>query len=149
MSDRIDCTARILIPTSLAMLHFASYASKVSPPITHNQYVHDVDIFISGASNGGGGRPSIILNVLLPHLLNSAAHVYTVLYKVDSFPRLSMKSLNFLGRHSFLTEVFGNCSDFNFLHFANMSHPPFLKSDLHSQCPSNRSNEGLITLLRQ
>ena len=98
---------------------------------------------------GGGGRPSIILNVLLPHLLNSAAHVYTVLYKVDSFPRLSMKSLNFLGRHSFLTEVFGNCSDFNFLLFANMSHPPFLKSDLHSQCPSNRSNEGLITLLRQ
>ena len=35
--------------------------------------------------------------------------------------------INFLGRHSFLTKVLDNRSDFRFLHFANVSHPPLLK----------------------
>ena len=33
----------------------------------------------------------------------------------------------FIGRYSFLTEVFDNRSDFKFLHFANVSHSPLLK----------------------
>ena len=47
--------------------HFASFASQVSPPITHNQGVHDLDIFISGGIFGAA-RPSIILNTLSPPL---------------------------------------------------------------------------------
>ena len=34
---------------------------------------------------------------------------------------------NFLGRHSFLSEVLDNRSDFKFLHFANVSQLPLLK----------------------
>ena len=49
------------MPTSL------SYASQVSPPIIHNQGLHDLDIFIS-AGIFGAARPSIILNVLSPPL---------------------------------------------------------------------------------
>ena len=36
-------------------------------------------------------------------------------------------SINFLGSHSFLTEVLDNHSDFRFLYFANVSYPPLLK----------------------
>ena len=36
--------------------------------------------------------------------------------------------MNLLGRHSFLNEVLDNRSDFKFLHFANVSHPPLLKA---------------------
>ena len=35
--------------------------------------------------------------------------------------------MNFLGKHSFLTEVLDHRSDFKFLHFANVSHPRLLK----------------------
>ena len=37
--------------------------------------------------------------------------------------------MSFLGRHSFLTEVhvLDNRSDFKFLHFTNVAHPPLLK----------------------
>ena len=35
--------------------------------------------------------------------------------------------MKFLGRHSFLTKVLDNGSDFKFLHCANVSHPPLLK----------------------
>ena len=70
MSVRIDCYA-----------HFARYASQVLPPITHNQGVHDLDIYISGGTFGVG-RPSIILNALSP-LLNSAAH-FSLCYKKET-----------------------------------------------------------------
>ena len=42
--------------------HFASCASQVSLPITHNQGVHDLDIFISDGIFGAA-RPSTILNM--------------------------------------------------------------------------------------
>ena len=48
-------------------VHFASYASQVSPPFTHNQRVNDLDIFISGGIFGAA-RLSIILNALSPPL---------------------------------------------------------------------------------
>ena len=35
--------------------------------------------------------------------------------------------MNFLGRHSFLTEVLDKHSGFKFHHFAYVSHPPLLK----------------------
>ena len=35
--------------------------------------------------------------------------------------------MNLFGWHSFLTEVIDNRSDFKFLFFANVSHPPLLK----------------------
>ena len=34
--------------------------------------------------------------------------------------------MNFHGRHSFLTEELDDRSDFKFLHFANLAHPPLL-----------------------
>ena len=43
------------------------YASQVSPPITHNQGVHGLDIFIRGGIFGAA-RPSTILNALSPTL---------------------------------------------------------------------------------
>ena len=118
MSGWIDCTA----PKTYA--HFASNASQVSPPITHNQDVHDPDIFISGGIFGAA-RPSIIPMLSLP-LLNSAAH-FSPCYK-ETLPKgFHEVFMSFLGMHSFLTEVFDNRSNFKFLHFANVSHPPFLK----------------------
>ena len=57
--------------------HFASYASQVLSPITHNQGVHDLDIFISGGIFGVA-RPYLILNAL-SLFLNSAALFFTVL----------------------------------------------------------------------
>ena len=65
--------------------------------------------------------------------------------------RLHDVLMNFLGRHSFLTEILGNPSDFKFLHVANVSHPPLLKvlyisnhaCFSHSQCPSISSNDRL------
>ena len=68
--------------------------------------------------------------------------------------------MNFLGRHSFLTEVLDNSFDFKFLHFANVSHPPLLKvlyisnqaisaCFSHSQCPSIRSKDRLTKILIQ
>ena len=111
MSVRIDC-----------YVHFANYTSQVSPPITHNQGVHDLDIFISGGIFGAA-RPSIIFNAT-PTLLNSAAHFVRRRLLPKGFHEVFM---NFLGRHCFLTEVLDNRSDFKFLHFANVSHPPLLK----------------------
>ena len=112
--------------------HFASYASQVSSPITHNQVVHDLDIFISG-SIFGATRPSIILNTLSP-LLNSAALCFHYVIRrrplSKDFHEVLMK---LLGRHSSLTEVLDNHSDLKFLYFANVSHPPLLKSALHKQ----------------
>ena len=58
----------ILLPQNVS--HFVSYASQGSPPITHNQDVHDLDFFIRGGIFGAA-RPSISrsisLNALSPH----------------------------------------------------------------------------------
>ena len=125
--------------------HFTSYASQVSPPITHNQGEHNLDIFISGGIFGVA-RLSIILNALklLP--------IFHCAIRRRLLPKgFHEDFMNFLGMHSFLTEVLDNRSDFKFLHFANVLHPP-LKNALqkqpsmtacfsHSQCPSIRSND--------
>ena len=57
--------------------------------------------------------------------------------------------MNFLGRYFFLTEVLDNRSDFKFLHFANVSHPPLLKvlymsnqTWPHAFHTPNRSNDN-------
>ena len=109
------------------MPNFARYASHVSPPITHNQGAHDLDIFTSGGISGAA-RPSIILNALSLSisLLNSAAYFITVRRRLihKGFHEIFR---NFLGRHSFLIEELDNRSDFKLLHFANVSHPPLLK----------------------
>ena len=72
----------------------------------------------------------------------SAAH-FSLCYKKETPSQVFM---NYLGRHSFLTEVLDNRSDFKFLFFANVSHPPLLSAlhkqpsmttcFSHSQCPS-------------
>ena len=93
MLVRIDCTA----PKTYA--HFISYASQVSPHITHtcNKGVHNLQIFISGGIFGTA-RPSTILNALTPpppppHPTSSTLlPIFTVL-QGDFFPRVSMKSL--------------------------------------------------------
>ena len=64
-----------------------------------------------------------------PHLLNSAAHffhctTYTRRILPNCFHKVFM---NYLGRHSVLTEVLDNRSDFKLLHFEIVLHPPLLK----------------------
>ena len=145
----------VSIPDPCCLSYFASYASQVSPLFTHNQGVQDLDIFISGVIFGMA-RPSIILNALSPPLTLCCLYFHCAIRRRlirKCFYEVSMKflgrlcclyfhcairrrlirkcfhevSMKFLGRLSFLTEVFGNCSDFKFLHFANLSHPPLLK----------------------
>ena len=59
MSVKIDWTA------SKLYAHFAGYISQVSPPVTHNQTVHNLIVFISG-SLFGVPRLFIIFNALPP-----------------------------------------------------------------------------------
>ena len=92
---------------------------QVSPTITHNQGVHDLDKFISGGIFGAC-RPPIILNTLSPLFFLCA--IRRLLPK-----RFHEVFMNFLGMHSFLTEIIDNRSDFKVLYFPNMSHPPLLK----------------------
>ena len=111
-SVRIDCTAQKLMPTSQATLlrsRLLSHISRVCTTLTFSSAVAS-------------------LTLSLP-LLNSAAH-FSLHCAITT--RLLPKGfhvvfMNFLGRHSFLTEVLDNHSDFKFLHFANVSHPSLLK----------------------
>ena len=74
-------------------------ATYVSPHITHNQGVHDLDIFISGGIFGAA-RPSSLFTsqTLLPIFFHCAIRRGLL---PKGFHKLFM---NFLGRHSFLTE---------------------------------------------
>ena len=60
--------------------------------------------------------------------------------------------MNFLGRHSFVTEVLDIGSDFKFLYFANVSHlsshkqPSMTACFSHTQCFSIRSNDRLTKI---
>ena len=145
-------------PFLIISQHFASYASQVSL-FTHNQGVYDLDIFISGGIFGTA-RPSIILKALSSPLKLGYLFFHCAIRR-----RLLPKGfhevfMNFLERHSFLTEILDNCSDFKFLHFANVSHPPLLRSASHkqpstitcfshSQCLSIRSNDPLTKIFIQ
>ena len=126
MHIHIKCRLGLLVlPKTYA--YFASYASQVSALITHNQGMHDIDIFIRGGIFGAG-RPTIVLNALAPPPLNSAVAFFHCAIWGDSFPRGSVKfSWISLGGIHFLTEVLDNRSDLKFLHFANVSHSPLLK----------------------
>ena len=135
--------------TSLAMLrsrHLLSHITRVCMTLTFSSAV---------TSFGRPDRPSSSTLSLL--LLNCAAF-FSLWYKVlpNGFHEVFM---NFLGRHSLFTEVLDNHSDFKFLHFANVSHPPlttlYIKQPSmtscfsHSQCPSIRSNDRLTKILIQ
>ena len=122
MSVWIDCTALKFMPTSLAML----CRSRLHITITHNQGVHDLDICISA---GAFGRPDLPSSSTLSlPLLNSADYFFHCAIRRRLLPKgFHEVFMNFLGRHFFLTEVLDKRSDFKFLHFANVSHPPLLK----------------------
>ena len=120
MSVRIDCTARIHMSTLLAMLRRSRLPS-------HIPMVCTALTFSSGMASLE--RPDIPSPSTLSFpLLDSAAHFFHCAIR----RRLLSKGfnevfMNFLGRHSFLTEVLDNRSDIIFLHFANVSHPPLLQ----------------------
>ena len=56
--------------------------------------------------------------------------------------------MNFLGKHSFLTEVLDNRSDYKFLHFANVSQPPLLNMLYISNqaCPHDFYTHNVLKL---
>ena len=79
-------------------------ATYVSPHITHNQGVHDLDIFISGGIFGAA-RPSIILNALSSPHERCCPFFFHCAIRRGLLPKGFHKIfMNFLGRHSFLTE---------------------------------------------
>ena len=95
-------------------VHFTSYASQVSPPITHNQGVYDLDNFISGGIFGVA-RPSIFLNALSPPLKLCCPFFHCVISRRHLSKGFHDVLMNFFGRYSFLTEVLDNCSEFKFV----------------------------------
>ena len=134
---RIDCTTPKRMPTSLAMLrrsHLLSHITRACKTLT----------FSSAVACFGADSPSIIPTISLS-LLDSAAHFLHCDIRRRLFPKSFHEVLMyFLVRHSFLTEVPDNLSDFKFLNFASVSHPAQIKvfyismttCFLHSNCPS-------------
>ena len=109
MSIRIYFTAPKLMPTSLAMLHrsrLISHITRVCTTLTISSAVASL-----GRQNRHYPQCSLsrtkpccpFLHCAIRRLLHKGYH--------DVF-------MNFLGRHSFITEVLDNRSDFKFLHFA-------------------------------
>ena len=118
MSVRIDCTAPKLMPTSLAMLRRSRLLSHINSACTTMTFSSVVASL---------GHLSIILNALSPSLKLGCPFFHCAIRRrllPNGFHEVFM---NFFGRHSFLTEVLDNRSDFKFLHFANDSHHPLLK----------------------
>ena len=149
MSVRIDCTAPKHMPTLLTMLcssRLLSHLTRVCTTVTFSSAV---------APLVRPDRPSSSSSFKLCCPFFHCAIRRRLLSK--GFHEVFM---NFLGRHSFLREVLDKCSDFKFLHFANVSHPPLFISALHKQpsmtacfsqpqCPSNSSNDRLTKILFQ
>ena len=107
---------RLYCPKTYA--HFASYASQILPPITHNQGVHDHDIFISGGIFEAA-RLSIILNTLSSPLLPIfSLPIFLLSYKKENPTQGFSWSLHEFPWEAFLSyrvhNVLDNCSDFNF-----------------------------------
>ena len=105
---RIDCTASNLIPTSLAMLsrtRLLSNITRVCTALTFSSVV---------ASLGRPDRPSF--STPSPHLKLCCPFFHCTIMRLlpKGFHEVFM---NFLGRHSFLTEALDNRSDFKLLHF--------------------------------
>ena len=118
MSVWIDCTAPKLTPTSLPMLYRSRLLSNITRECTTLTFPSAV------ASLGRPDRPSS--STFSPPLKLCCPFFHCAIRRLlpRSFHKVFM---NFLGRHSFLTEVLDNHSDFKFLHFAIVPHLPLLK----------------------
>ena len=108
------------MPVSLAI----HPRSRLLSPLTR---VYTTMTFSSAVAYlGNPDRPSS--STLSLPFLNSAVHFYHCAIGRRLLPKgFHEEFMNFLGSHSFLTKVLDNCSDFKFLHFANVSNPPLLK----------------------
>ena len=134
---------------------FPSYASQVSPPITHNQRVPELDIFISG-DIFWTARLSIILNTLSPpHKL--FFHCYKKETPYQGFP-WSLHEFpweTFLSYRStwlplwFQVSPFCKCVASSSLKIALHKEPSMTTCFSHSLCPSIRSNDRLTKILIQ
>ena len=110
MLVRIDCTAPIDCIANFA----------------HNQGVHDLDIFITDGIFAAA-RASIIINTLSPPL-KLCCQIFHCAIRRRLLPSVSSKFFYdfFLGgRHSFLTEVLDNRSDFKFSILQKCCTPSF------------------------
>ena len=154
MPVRIEYATTSLIPTSLDMLCMSRLLSHITMLCTTLTLSSAVTIL------GRPDRPSS--SMFSSPLLNSAAHFFHCAIRRLLNKGFHEVFMNFLGRHSFLTEVLDNRSDFKFLRFRKcvVHVPSSLKSAFHkppsmtacfshSQCPSVRSNDRLTQILIQ
>ena len=121
MSVRIDCTVPKLMSTSLARLprsRLLSHITRVCMTLTFSSALESL---------GRPDRPSS--STLSPPLKLCCPFFNCTLRRLlpKGFHEIFM---NYLGRHSFLSEVLNKRSDFKSLQLANVSHPPLL-SALH------------------
>ena len=152
MSVRIDCTAPKLMPTSLAMLrssHLLSHITRGAWPWHFHQLWH----LWSSQTVHHPQRSLSPLKLCCPFFHCALGRIFLSRGFHEVF-------LNFLGKHSFLTEVLDNRPNFKFLHFANVSHPAIFKvlyisnqawqhAFLHSRRASIGSNNQLKEILIQ
>ena len=115
---RIDCTAPKLMPTSLAMIRrsrLLSHITRVCTTLTFSSSVASL-----GRPDGPSSQTfSFSVFFYCPFIHCATCIRWSLLPK-----GVHEVFMNFLGRHSFFTEVLDSRSDFKFLHFANESHPP-------------------------
>ena len=112
MSVRIYCTAPKLMPTSLAMLRRSRLLSRITRVCTTLKILSE-EVFL-----GRLDRPSP--TTLSPFKL--CCPFFHFALRRRPLPKgFHEVFINFLGRHSFLTEILDNRSDFKFLQFANVS----------------------------
>ena len=106
------------VPTYLAMLRTSLLLSNITRACT--------TLTVSSAMAARFGRPDRPSSSTLS--FPPAAH-FLLCYRRRILPKCFHEVfMIFLGRYFFLTEVIDNRSDFKFLHFANVSHPPPLKA---------------------
>ena len=115
--------------------HFAGYTLQVSPPVTHNQIVNDLHIFISG-SIFGAARPCIILNALSSSLKFCSPFFHCAIRR-----RLIPKCfhgvfVNFLGSHYLLTNILSPLS---------LQLSPFCKFDALSSLNTVVQKQSSVT----
>ena len=110
------------LPQNLCPLRWR-YTSQVLPPVTHNQVLNGLYIFISDGIFGAV-RPFIILNALSP-TLKFCSPLFHRAIRRKLIPKCFHEVfVNFLGSHFLLTKIFYHRSYFNFLHFASLTHYP-------------------------
>ena len=107
MSVRLDWTA----PKTYA--HFTGYIWQVSPSVTRDQTVPNLNVFIYG-SLFRVPRPFIIFNALLPPPKFSSPFLQCAIRRGLLLKGFHEVFMSFLQRHSLLTEVHYDCSTFNY-----------------------------------